>query len=81
MPTPERERILELDVLRGFALFGVVIGNLSEFLFDKIAATQAQLDALPTAEIDVLAGTIIKLFVSMKANMLFAILFGVGFYL
>ena len=30
-PTPERERILTLDVLRGFALFGILLVNMEDF--------------------------------------------------
>lgn len=80
-PVSGSERIAELDVLRGIALFGVLTMNFVGFASANIMATEAQLAALPTAAIDrpVLFATL--WLVGDKANTLFATLFGLGFYL
>lgn len=38
-PIAGNDRIHELDVLRGIALLGVLIGNLAEFFLAPMAAT------------------------------------------
>lgn len=80
-PVTQRERIAELDILRGFALFGVLTMNFVGFASANIMATEAQLAALPTAALDnyVLIG--VEWLIGDKANTMFATLFGLGFYL
>ena len=80
-PVSERERITELDVLRGVALFGVLLVNFVSFAGPHIIATEAQLAALPTAAIDKVAEFLTVWLVGDKANTMFATLFGLGFYL
>ena len=80
-PVTERERIAELDVLRGFALFGVLTMNFVYLAGDGQLATEAQLAALPTAGLDWWAYNFVRLFIGDKANTIFATLFGLGFYL
>ncbi|MGB5485449.1 MAG: DUF418 domain-containing protein [Parasphingorhabdus sp.] len=79
-PTKSGERYVIMDVLRGFALFGVLVMNVSDFGSEGILATEEQLAALPNADIDagVLMG--LKILVTDKANTLFALLFGLGFW-
>lgn len=79
-PTKSGERHVIMDVLRGFALFGVLVMNVSDFGGEGILATEKQLAALPNADIDsgVLMG--LKILVTDKANTLFALLFGLGFW-
>lgn len=79
-PTKTGERHVIMDVLRGFALFGVLVMNVSDFGGEGILATEEQLAALPNADIDsgVLMG--LKILVTDKANTLFALLFGLGFW-
>jgi len=79
-PVSERERIREIDVLRGVALLGVLLMNFVAFAGSEMA-TKAQLDALPTAGIDWWALEATRLFVGDKANTTFATLFGLGFYI
>lgn len=80
-PVSERERIGEIDVLRGVALFGVLAMNFVYFAGEGQLATKAQLDALPTAGADWWSYNAVRLFIGDKANTVFATLFGLGFYL
>jgi uncharacterized protein len=67
-------------VVRGFALFGVLVANLI-WTGPVLALPAAARDALPTAGVDAVAWILVEIFVSDKANTLFAFLFGVGFAL
>jgi len=80
-PVSERERIRELDILRGFALFGVLVVNFVAFAGPQVIAADAQLNALPTVAIDRLAHFAIVWLAEDKANTMFATLFGLGFYI
>jgi uncharacterized protein len=80
-PTPARERVHVVDVLRGVALFGVFLVNLCGFCGAGIMATQTQLNLLPTHHLDEIVEQIIAVFFEDKANTLFAFLFGLGFFL
>jgi uncharacterized protein len=80
-PVSGRERIEELDVLRGIALFGVLLMNFVGFAGAHVIATEAQLAALPTAAWDQPAYFATQWLVGDKANTMFATLFGLGFYL
>lgn len=80
-PVGESERIGELDVLRGVALFGVLLMNFVGFAGPDVIATKAQLAALPTAAFDAPANFAAQWLVGDKANTMFATLFGLGFYL
>lgn len=80
-PTSARERYQILDVLRGFALLGVLIANLAELGGEDLLATADQLAALPSAAMDAQTSWLLELFVFDKANTLFAVLFGAGFWI
>jgi uncharacterized protein len=80
-PVSASERVAELDVLRGIALFGVFLANMTSFAGAYIMATESQLLALPTAGIDEAVSRIVHWLIIDKANTLFAFLFGLGFYL
>ena len=80
-PVSGRERIGEVDVLRGVALLGVLLMNFVAFASDGVMATKAQLEALPTATVDWWSYEAIRMFVGDKANTVFATLFGLGFYI
>jgi len=79
-PTVSGERYGVMDVLRGFALFGVMTINLTELGGVDIVITAAQAAALPSAALDESVWFWVRLFVSDKANTLFACLFGLGFW-
>ena len=80
-PVSGSDRIAELDVLRGIALFGVLTMNFVYFASEGQLATEAQLKALSTANLDWWAYNAVRLFIGDKANTVFATLFGLGFYL
>ncbi len=79
-PVKAKERIVFLDILRGFALFGILFANLLSW---------SGLKYLPLEDIKTLGNfaddkgiyQIIKFFVDTKFYTLFSILFGVGFFL
>ncbi|HSC05553.1 MAG TPA: DUF418 domain-containing protein [Steroidobacteraceae bacterium] len=81
VPTPVGvgERVAELDVLRGVALFGVFLMNIVGF--GRAMSTGQQLLSLPNAPFDLTLAQILEWLVADKANTLFAFLFGLGFYL
>ena len=80
-PVGERERVTELDVLRGVALFGVLLVNFVFLAGPYVLSSQAQLSALPTAAVDKAAYFAVQWLALDKANTMFATLFGLGFYL
>jgi len=80
-PVSEHHRIVELDVLRGIALLGVLLMNFVWFAGEGMMITEAQMAALPTAAVDEGAYFAVRWLVGDKANTVFATLFGLGFYL
>lgn len=81
LPVASMERIELMDVLRGVALFGVFLMNLTGFAQAGIMATEQQLLSLPSAPLDHALANVLDWLVLDKANTLFAFLFGLGFYL
>lgn len=77
VPTRSDERIVAIDVVRGFALFGVLWMNLQGH--DGWAITPAMFAAMPTQAIDEYLAPIAKWLMAGKAQTLFSILFGFGF--
>jgi len=70
------DRSPELDVIRGFALFGVMLINL--YGHYEFAIPAAVLDGLVTAPVDRPLGWVFDVFLSGKAQALFSMLFGFG---
>jgi uncharacterized protein len=72
VPTMPSERIVTLDILRGFALLGILVVNMASFsgrtAFDD-----------PTMLYDQAAFFVVDVFFSGKFNSLFSMLFAVGF--
>ena len=77
-PVSVHERIDLLDVVRGFALFGVLLANLVWITTD-VVLTDARLSQLPTAPLDRIVKPLVVLFVDHKFYTLFSFLFGLGF--
>lgn len=78
LPVLAKERFGILDVLRGFALLGVMIDNLFGFTGWGFM-TNEQRQSLPTWPADGLIALLEQVFVSGKFYSLFSLLFGVGF--
>ncbi len=74
-PVPPRERLVSLDVLRGFALCGVMIGNM--VLYSGQWAHSGPPPELST--LDEIADWFLNIFVRSKAQTLLTLLFGFGF--
>ncbi len=70
-----------MDVLRGVALFGVFLVNLTQFASVNVMSTETQLLSLPSAPIDLTLYDVLGWLFFDKANTIFAFLFGLGFYL
>ena len=79
-PTPPSERIEILDVLRGFALLGVLLANMSTHSGYFFLSESSQL-ALSTASADSVIMWIMHFLVEGKFYSLFSLLFGIGFAL
>src|SRR3569833_2121766 len=73
-PFPARERVISLDILRGSALLGVLIGNTASYSGRAFAGEPPN----PTA-LDTIARYIADIFVESKAQTLLCMSFGFGF--
>lgn len=79
-PVPTSERYTILDVLRGFALLGVIVANMathSGYFF----LSNAQKENLDLLHIDGIVTWVLHFLVDGKFYSLFALLFGIGFAL
>jgi uncharacterized protein len=77
-PVAVDERIDLVDVVRGFALYGVLLANLVWITTD-VVLTESHMAALPTAALDRIVKPLIVFFVDGKFYTLFSFLFGLGF--
>ena len=77
-PVLQNERADILDILRGFALLGVMLDNLFGFTGWGFL-TQPQKEALPTWYADAILSLSEQSFVNGKFYSLFSLLFGIGF--
>src|SRR5690349_17418991 len=75
-PAEPRERIVILDVLRGLALLGVLLGNAFHLYSGMFADGLGS--HVPT-KVDVVASWFVNLLVQSKAQTLLTFLFGFGF--
>jgi uncharacterized protein len=74
-PVSPRERVATLDVLRGFALLGVLLANLYVLYSFRFASR----DPMQDSGIDLVARWFMALFVHSRAQTLLTFLFGFGF--
>ena len=74
-PVAPRERVATLDVLRGFAMLGVLLGNL--YVLYTFRWTLRGNEAEST--VDTIAEWFMQLFVEGRAQTLLTMLFGFGF--
>jgi uncharacterized protein len=73
-PTAPRERLLTLDVLRGCALFGVLLGNVYDLYCGRMIRAPKDHGRLDDA-----ARFLVEVLVQSKAQTLLCFLFGLGF--
>jgi uncharacterized protein len=78
LPVSLSERSDILDILRGFALFGVLMDNVFGFTGWGFL-TQANREALSTWPADGIIGLLEQIFINGKFYSLFSLLFGIGF--
>ena len=78
-PVSEATRLHHVDALRGFAILGVVVGNVVWMGCETVPA--ARIAALPTEAIDRIAFHAVKFLVEWKFYTIFSFLFGLGFAL
>jgi uncharacterized protein len=79
-PTKAKERVIFLDVLRGFALVGILFANILSWSGIKFIPFEDIME-LGNIETDETLYQYLKFFVDTKFYTLFSLLFGVGFYL
>ena len=77
-PVSSSDRVHYIDVLRGFALYGVLLANLIWFVCD-IVLTPVAAGQLPTPAMDRIVKYLVVFFIDGKFITLFAFLFAVGF--
>ncbi len=77
-PVLSDERHQILDVLRGFALLGVMLDNLFGFTGWGYSSLEHK-QALPTWSVDMVMGALEQVFINGKFYSLFSLLFGIGF--
>lgn len=77
-PINKKERLVILDVLRGFALVGILFANILSWSGIKFMLI-SDIQALGDFSTDVLLYNLLKYFVDTKFYTIFSILFGIGF--
>jgi len=78
-PIASSDRIPLLDVLRGFALFGVLLANMFWSFNGFAFVSPERSHELTSSPIDLVAFYFIRFFIDKKFIMLFSLLFGFGF--
>lgn len=79
-PTKAKDRVVFLDILRGFALVGILFANILSWSGIKFIPYEDIME-LGNLKVDQALYQYLKFFVDTKFYTLFSLLFGVGFYL
>ncbi|WP_217589479.1 DUF418 domain-containing protein [Lentibacillus saliphilus] len=79
-PISQRDRIYELDMIRGFALFGIFLVNMPSFHSPDFMKTIYGFETSYTG-LDDWLDVFFALFIEMKFFTIFSFLFGLGFYI
>jgi uncharacterized protein len=79
-PTPLTERINELDVIRGFALFGIFLVNMPGYMQPELFLSMQRIPEHAGA-VDLWLRMMLDMLVQTKFYTIFSFLFGAGFYL
>ncbi|RKH47658.1 DUF418 domain-containing protein [Corallococcus llansteffanensis] len=78
-PVDVSERVALLDVLRGFALWGVFISNSFAWFSGNALLPRAQAESLVEPPLEAVVNGLYYFFVNQKFITLFSVLFGLGF--
>jgi uncharacterized protein len=78
-PVAARDRVQVLDVLRGFALLGVLVANVHWFFSGFGDLSEEEVGRLPTVLFDPIVNELEQFFIVNKFITIFSFLFGVGF--
>jgi uncharacterized protein len=79
LPVQAGERVVLLDVLRGFALGGVFISNAKVWFSGQVFLPRPRLDALNASPVNTAFDYLYRFFVAGKLVTIFSFLFGLGF--
>lgn len=79
-PVLKKKRIEILDVIRGFAIFGIIIANIQSWSGYKFISFEL-LASLPYYDYNEMGKYIFMFFIDTKFYTLFSLLFGIGFYI
>lgn len=79
-PVSKKERIDVLDVIRGFAIFGILMANIQSWSGYKFIPFE-EIQRLAYYEYNDILHNLFMLFIDTKFYALFSILFGIGFFL
>jgi uncharacterized protein len=77
-PIKEHRRIVSLDVLRGFAILGILFVNMQLFAMPMMKGMMPSLSLVGAALSEQVAWSFVHVFCSFKFISLFALLFGAG---
>ncbi|NMO13366.1 DUF418 domain-containing protein [Pyxidicoccus fallax] len=78
-PVDVTERVLLVDVLRGFALCGVFVSNSFSWFSGRALLPREQIQALSAPPLESVVTALYYFFVNQKFVVLFSFLFGLGF--
>jgi len=81
VPTAAEERIVTLDIIRAFALFGILLVNMRFFSTPAIQAEMLGSSLSSNNLLDTVSTWFIFLFAEIKFVSMFSMLFGIGFLL
>ncbi len=76
----KNKRIEILDVIRGFAIFGILLANIHSWSGYKFIPFTL-LETLPYYEYNTIGSTLFNFFIDTKFYTLFSLLFGIGFFI
>jgi len=79
-PVAKKSRIEILDVIRGFAIFGIIIANIQSWSGYKFVPFTL-LETLPYYDYNATLKYLFMFFIDTKFYTLFSLLFGIGFYI
>ncbi|MBN6205449.1 DUF418 domain-containing protein [Ralstonia pickettii] len=79
-PITSRERIVSLDIIRGIALFGILLANMPLFQTPKLIQDLYMISPA-YSQSDKILRMLLDVFVETKFFTIFSFLFGIGFYI